>query len=85
MFPVTIPNKTQGAAASPLALLSIKRITVLTDAAMHLFSTLHQVEREAKQAATDRLKAEMDRLDLFGPGEHYRCHEDYRLSDGGRS
>jgi len=56
----------QGVAASPLTLLDTKRITVLTDAAMHLFGTLADVEREAKRVAKARLAAEMNRLDLFG-------------------
>jgi len=56
----------QGAAATPPTLLGTKRITTLTDAAARLFSTLANIERDAKQAAKARLKVEMDKLDLFG-------------------
>jgi hypothetical protein len=65
----------QGVTAPPFTLLSTKRITKLTDAAMYLFNTLTDVERDSKQAAKANLKAEMDKLDLF-PAEPEN-HEDY--------
>lgn len=72
---------TQGAAYRP-PLLDLKRVNVLVDAAMHLFSTLYDIEREAKRATNARLKAEMKKLDLFGPQLHYTNHEDYAPSSG---
>lgn len=63
-------------------LLDLKRVSVLVDAAMHLFSTLYDIEREAKRAVNARLKAEVKKLDLFGPQLHYTNHEDYAPSGG---
>jgi hypothetical protein len=75
-------RKEQRSAVSS-ALLTPKRITALTDAASKLFDVFYDIEKQQREAAKPRLAAELDRLDLFGPGEHYSCHEDYRLSDGG--
>lgn len=67
MSATTKPSTERGAAAtSPLALLSSKRISKLTDAAQELFSTLYDLERSQKTAVRARLTAELDKLDLFG-------------------
>jgi hypothetical protein len=73
---------TQGAAYRP-PLLDLKRTAVLVDAAMHLFSTLYDIERQAKKTAQARLKTEMGKLDLFGARFlHYSDVEDYTPSGG---
>lgn len=72
---------TQGAAYRP-PLLDLQRMRVLVDAAMYLFSTLHDIERGAKKQVNARLKAEMKQLDLFGPRLHYTDVEDYAPSGG---
>lgn len=61
----------QGAAASPLALLTAKRITALTDAASTIFNTFYEIEKQQREEAQPRLAAALRSLDLFGPGEHY--------------
>lgn len=57
--------------------LTAAQVTKLTDAASELFRVSYNLERKHKQAAKDRLAAELSGLDLLGPGEHYRSHEDY--------
>ena len=72
------------AAASSLALLDLKRITKLTDAAQELFSTLYALERAHKIATKVRLAEEFAKLDLFGPSSHYADHEDYQPEERGQ-
>jgi hypothetical protein len=79
---VTTTDTTQGAAYRP-PLLDLKRLAILVDAAMHLFSTLYDIERQAKETAQARLKAEMKKLDLFGARSlHYSDAEEYTPSGG---
>jgi hypothetical protein len=54
------------AAASPLALLDLKRIKTLTDAAMHTFGVLYDIERQHKSKIKHDLVRELADLDLFG-------------------
>lgn len=79
---MTTRDTTQGAAYRP-PLLDLKQVAKLCDAAMYAFGVLADAEREAKKAAHARLKAEMKKLDLFGPWLHYNDHEDYAPSGGG--
>lgn len=59
------------------AVLTPKRITVLTDAVMKAFDVFYDIERQQHQEAKLRLAAVLHRLDLFSPGEHYADHESY--------
>ena len=72
----------QGAAFGP-PLLGTAQVMKLTDAAQTLFGTLYDIEKAMKRVAKNRLAAEMDKLDLFGPTEHYLGIEDYE--PGGES
>jgi hypothetical protein len=67
----------QPAAVLPSVLLTKQRITKLTDAAMTAFNTLYEIERHHRAIMQARLSAELDKLDLFGPGAHYRDEEEY--------
>lgn len=58
-------QQTQGAAYRP-PLLDLKQVAKLCDAAMYAFSVLADAEREAKKAVHTQLKAEMNKVDLFG-------------------
>ena len=58
-------NGQQGAASGP-SLLSLKRISKLTDAAQELFITLVALERTEKTAAKARVARALDGLDLIG-------------------
>jgi hypothetical protein len=84
---VSNPNDYQGqeAAALPLSLLRLKSVTVLTDAAMHAFNVLYDEERRRRRASKARLKAEFDRLDLFGltANDVSAAAEEYRAGDAG--
>ena len=70
---------TQGAAFGP-PLLDLKRIVALTDAAQGLFKNLYDMERMTRRANKARLKAELNKLDLFGPQSHYCDVQDYTPS-----
>jgi hypothetical protein len=61
--------------------LTLMCVTVLTDAAMHVFGVLHGIEIEARRSAKERLMAELARLDLFAPEPD---HTDY-VPGGGAS
>jgi type VI protein secretion system component VasF len=73
---------TQGAAYRP-PLLDLKRVVALTDAAQELFKILYDMERMTRRANKARLKAEMNKLDLFSPRLlHYSDVEEYTPSGG---
>jgi hypothetical protein len=57
--------------------LSLKTVTVLTDAAMHLFEVAYDEERKRQRTSKAKLAAELAKLDLFGGREHYRDDGEY--------
>ena len=63
--------------AVPSAVLTAKRITALTDAAMKAFDVAYDIERQQRNEAKARLTAELDRLNLFEPTTHYADRQDY--------
>jgi len=63
--------------AAPLAPLSTKTITVLTDSFMHAFGAMATEETKRRKQAKARLAAELAKFDPLSPSEHYADHEEY--------
>lgn len=68
------------ASLTPLSLGSLrsKTITVLTDCLIYAFGALREEELTRRMQAKARMRAELDRLDLFGLTVNRTDHEEYQ-------
>ncbi|MEC3976228.1 hypothetical protein [Amycolatopsis sp. H20-H5] len=58
--------------------MSVKTITALTDAASALFRLLYDMEQAQKAAATERLRTELQNLDLFRNDTRHEEPDEWR-------